>query len=119
MTMTARYGSLVAVALLSVACGSMAPTAPSSPARTVALTVRALVYGSEAPIAGAAVSVDGVVAGVTNDAGACALRVTANVDHTFRATAPHYTPMVPAAEGVLEADGETWTFYLEPASAGE
>lgn len=109
-----KLALLLALALVGAACGAVTPTAPTAPARTVALTVRALVYVSEAPIAGAAVSVDAVVVGATNGAGALALSVTPDVDHTIRVTAPHYVALVPAAEATIHAAGEQWTFYLEP-----
>lgn len=98
----------MACALVASGCAVELPTAPSVP--TVPVTVKAYVRGSEAPLAGARVLVNGHPAGQTDAGGVCVVDVPV-VAVSIRVEATGYVGFSAEADRVRA--GETWGFFLE------
>lgn len=107
----------LAVSMIGGACASPASPsattvhAPTSTATSVPLTIRVLVRGTEAPIAGAAVFEHDVPMGQTAATGDFQMPVTPNTDLEINVTAAGFIGF--GASGRISS-AELWTFYLEP-----
>lgn len=105
-------GLLTGVAVWSTGCAGN-PLGASPAVRTVPLTVKTRLIGTEQPLAGVAVLQDGRVAGKTDAGGAIVLAVVEGQAVSLRVEKAGYTwPLGTATATVGPA--EVWTFWLIP-----